>query len=182
MYHIDCFDEKTYYREDNKIIQVIFGVGWGYLFYSIADSFIEWSKTDKVWNTFFIILFCLIGILLHFVSHTEMIGDDHEDNTAKYAYKNQSSYKETVGNYYTGNSYRTENSNEKSDTSDYQSTSNSQSKSQFNPFAGCTTKEELKIRYKQLIKSFHPDLEMGDEEAAKFLNNEYERLMEEFEM
>lgn len=47
-------------------------------------------------------------------------------------------------------------------------------------FRGCNTMEELTKRYRNLTKTFHPDLEAGDEETMKLVNAEYERLKSEF--
>lgn len=47
-------------------------------------------------------------------------------------------------------------------------------------FRGCNTPEELTKRYRNLTKTFHPDLEAGDEETMKQVNEEYERLKSEF--
>jgi hypothetical protein len=53
----------------------------------------------------------------------------------------------------------------------------------FNPFAGVTTIEELKLRYKALARCYHPDVSSGTKEATtkamQFINSEYERLMAE---
>lgn len=43
-------------------------------------------------------------------------------------------------------------------------------------FRGCNTSEELKMRYNKLAQAYHPDLEVGDEETMKEINNEYEQL------
>lgn len=47
-------------------------------------------------------------------------------------------------------------------------------------FRGCDTLEALNKRYRNLAKTFHPDLEAGDEETMKLVNEEYERLKSEF--
>lgn len=47
-------------------------------------------------------------------------------------------------------------------------------------FRGCNTIDELNRRYRNLAKTFHPDLEAGDEETMKQVNEEYERLKSEF--
>lgn len=47
-------------------------------------------------------------------------------------------------------------------------------------FRGCNTINELNKRYRNLAKTFHPDLEAGDEETMKQVNEEYERLKSEF--
>lgn len=44
-------------------------------------------------------------------------------------------------------------------------------------FAGCNDKESVKLRYKQLMQSFHPDQRNGDEEMAKRIQNAYEAKM-----
>ena len=50
----------------------------------------------------------------------------------------------------------------------------------FNPFAGVSTVEELKQRYKDLAKCYHPDVSAGTTtEAMQFINSEYNRLKEE---
>lgn len=53
-------------------------------------------------------------------------------------------------------------------------------KNSFNPFAGCTDEESLKKRYRDLSKSFHPDMSSGDNESMQFINSEYERLLEKY--
>ncbi len=47
-------------------------------------------------------------------------------------------------------------------------------------FNGCDTREKLDKRYKNLAKSFHPDLEAGDNESMQLVNEEYERLKRQF--
>lgn len=46
-------------------------------------------------------------------------------------------------------------------------------------FEGCNTSEKLEKRYKALCKTYHPDLEMGDEETFKKMSKEYERKKKE---
>lgn len=44
-------------------------------------------------------------------------------------------------------------------------------------FAGVTTIEELRKRYRELLKQFHPD-NGGDEETMKAINIEYDKLFD----
>lgn len=44
-------------------------------------------------------------------------------------------------------------------------------------FAGVTTNEELRKRYRELLKQFHPD-NGGDEETMKAINIEYDKLFD----
>lgn len=44
-------------------------------------------------------------------------------------------------------------------------------------FAGVTTIEELRRRYRELLKQFHPD-NGGDEETMKAINIEYDKLFD----
>lgn len=148
------------------IIHTILGGAWGLFFYSIANGFFKWSTSDKIWNAFFIIVFCLIGISLHFASHKDMNDDQEIEFTA--------TSKRTKEDYY--EHYQQYEQQEQKEEYDH----SKKSAGEFNPFAGCSTKEQVKTRYKQLMKSFHPDLGMGDEETAKLLNNEYERLMKQY--
>ena len=43
-------------------------------------------------------------------------------------------------------------------------------------FSGCETPEDLKARYRALMKIYHPDGEHGDVEVAKRINAEYEMV------
>lgn len=51
----------------------------------------------------------------------------------------------------------------------------------FSLFAGCETPDELKKRYKELLKTYHPDVNIGDTEAMQVINDEYNRLLNEYE-
>lgn len=46
-------------------------------------------------------------------------------------------------------------------------------------FNGCLTKEDLDIRYKALVKVFHPDAKAGDEDTFKQIKEQYETLQKE---
>lgn len=46
-------------------------------------------------------------------------------------------------------------------------------------FNGCLTKEDLDIRYKALVKVFHPDAKAGDEDTFKQIKKQYEILQKE---
>ena len=43
-------------------------------------------------------------------------------------------------------------------------------------FKGCVTEEDLRSRYRALMKIYHPDGDHGDAEVAKRINAEYEIL------
>ena len=43
-------------------------------------------------------------------------------------------------------------------------------------FAGVKTVEELRKRYRELLKKYHPDNEGGSVEATQEINAEYDRL------
>lgn len=61
-----------------------------------------------------------------------------------------------------------------------QTTENKDTNSAASFFRGCDTIDELNKRYRNLAKTFHPDLEAGDEETMKQVNEEYEHLKAEF--
>ena len=48
-------------------------------------------------------------------------------------------------------------------------------------FNGCLTKEDLDIRYKALVKVFHPDAKAGDEDTFKQIKKQYETLQKEIQ-
>lgn len=47
-------------------------------------------------------------------------------------------------------------------------------------FKGCATWEQVRERYKKLMQLYHPDHDAGDEEYAKAINGQYEKLKEVF--
>lgn len=70
--------------------------------------------------------------------------------------------------YTNSNNYSQSNQNE---------SSNQDSEFQF--FAGCNTWEDVKLRYRDLMKIYHPDAG-GNEEASKKINAEYNALKAKF--
>ena len=56
-----------------------------------------------------------------------------------------------------------------------QSSYNQSRNSSFSYFTGCTTKEQLKKRHRELCKKYHPD-KGGNEEIFKRMQAEYEIL------
>lgn len=47
-------------------------------------------------------------------------------------------------------------------------------------FKGCSSCEQIKDRYRKLMQMYHPDYETGDEEYAKIINDQYEKLKEQY--
>jgi restriction system protein len=47
----------------------------------------------------------------------------------------------------------------------------------FDFFKGCNTKDDIKQRYKDLMKVYHPDKKTGDEQIAKYINDQYEKKL-----
>lgn len=47
-------------------------------------------------------------------------------------------------------------------------------------FAGCTDKESVTRRYRQLMKTFHPDNQNGDQEMTQMLQETYEKKISSF--
>lgn len=47
-------------------------------------------------------------------------------------------------------------------------------------FSGCDTKEKVKQRYRSLVKVYHPDLQNGNTETFRKVQEEYERKMSGF--
>ncbi len=43
-------------------------------------------------------------------------------------------------------------------------------------FSGCETSEDLKNRYRVLMKIYHPDMDGGDEKVARMIILEYQML------
>lgn len=51
----------------------------------------------------------------------------------------------------------------------------------FDLFAGCHDKDSIKIRYKQLVKNYHPDLLNGDKDSFQYVNEAYEKALNKVE-
>ena len=66
--------------------------------------------------------------------------------------------------------------NASSNSSDYQQNYQNE---EFVFFAGCTNWEQVKSRYRDLMKIYHPDAG-GQEEASKRINAEYNKLKKKF--
>ena len=47
-------------------------------------------------------------------------------------------------------------------------------------FRGCTTWEQVRVRYRKLMEIYHPDKEAGDERVTKEINAQYLRLKERY--
>lgn len=50
----------------------------------------------------------------------------------------------------------------------------------FNFFDGCNDAESVKKRYRDLIKTYHPDQGNGSESTLKQINNQYENLLKKY--
>lgn len=74
-------------------------------------------------------------------------------------------------------SYNTNNSDNSKSTSESKNTEHAQ----FNFFMGCANIDELNKRYKNLCKVYHPDVNAGNEEIFKMVQNEYEKLKEKMQ-
>ena len=83
-----------------------------------------------------------------------------------YQYSNQNTYSNS-NNY--SQSYQHENTNQETDKQD----------DEFQFFAGCNTWEDVKLRYRDLMKIYHPDAG-GNEDASKRINAEYNALKAKF--
>lgn len=44
-------------------------------------------------------------------------------------------------------------------------------------FKGCATTEEVKAKYRELAKKHHPDIEGGNAETMKAINDQYDKLI-----
>lgn len=58
----------------------------------------------------------------------------------------------------------------------YGATNHNNQRSETNFFAGCTTEESIKKRYKELVVIYHPDKQNGDTHMLQMINSQYEQL------
>lgn len=114
---------------------------------------------DMIWKVSFFIVFFLENIFIRCsVAYDEgFLFDGYADpKREKYYY----------------NEYRTESETESSNSFNY---NENQPKNFW--FAGINTAEELKKRYRELMKIYHPDNQAGDTNAVQQIQQEYEQLL-----
>ena len=105
-----------------------------------------------------IVLFVVRAVLTpsdsssYYTSHQQYEQYDGYSNGTDYQYSNQNS--------------RSENDSDDQDE-------------EFQFFAGCTDWEQVKTRYRELMKIYHPDAG-GHEEASKKINAEYNKLKKKY--
>lgn len=95
--------------------------------------------------------------------------------------KDYNKNKERTNSYFNNRPYdkqkKEENKQQKKTQQETPKTNHQQKTSGF--FTGCTTKEQLKKRHRELCKKYHPD-KGGDVETFKRMQAEYERLIIKF--
>lgn len=82
-------------------------------------------------------------------------------------------FEETYKNYDHSKSNNTSSSETSDDTSHAKNSSNF--------FKGVTNNEQLKKRYKDLLKIYHPDNQAGDTTISQEIQDEYEQLLKQYE-
>ena len=97
-------------------------------------------------------------------------------NTPKYT--ESSSRNTSYQQYYQDNSYSDSNNYQQNSQSNGSGNSDDQD-DEFQFFAGCNTWEDVKLRYRDLMKIYHQDAG-GNEEASKKINAEYNALKAKF--
>lgn len=93
-------------------------------------------------------------------------------------YTESSSHNTSYQQYYQDNSYSDSNNYQQNSQSNGSGNSDVQD-DEFQFFAGCTDWEQVKTRYRELMKIYHPDAG-GHEEASKKINAEYNILKKKF--
>lgn len=107
--------------------------------------------------------------------------NSNNSNTSNSSTNNTNYNRDSSNNYYNSNSSNSNSSSNNSNSNSYNSNSNnssgnnsSSSERKLNYFKGVTTQEELRTRYKGLLKMYHPDNHCGDNEITQEINAEYE--------
>ena len=107
-----------------------------------------------------VVLFIIQAVRKPSTSTTDSEYDGYQQNYQDNTYSNSTNYQ---------NNYQDNRSNRDSDDQD----------DEFHFFAGCTDWEQVKSRYRDLMKIYHPDAG-GHEEASKRINAEYNKLKKKF--
>ena len=87
-------------------------------------------------------------------------------NTSHQQYEQYDGYSNSTDYQYSNQNSRSENDSDDQDE-------------EFQFFAGCTDWEQVKTRYRELMKIYHPDAG-GHEEASKKINAEYNKLKKKY--
>lgn len=111
----------------------------------------------------------------------------NQENTSDKA-NNKNNYRKNTNTAGNGSYQKTSssNTNNKDSYEKYTNTAGNSSNTNsqanvFQPFSGCNDVDSLKRRYRQLVRTYHPDENGGDTEAFTLLQKEYERLLNLFQ-
>ena len=96
-------------------------------------------------------------------------GQNYDNQNYQHNTNNANSDNRSYHSYSNNSDYHNEGSNHDSDDPE----------SEFQFFAGCNDWEQVKTRYRDLMKIYHPDAG-GNEEASKKINAEYNALKAKF--
>jgi hypothetical protein len=111
----------------------------------------------------------LIAEVVLFVVRAVKMPSNSESGSNNTSYQQYEQY----NGYSNGTDYQHSNQNSRSD---YESDERDE---EFQFFAGCTDWEQVKKRYRELMKIYHPDAG-GHEEASKKINAEYNILKKKY--
>lgn len=171
---------------------IIFGISWFmaaiFLFVGIVALFTDgFNKTNVafifseiIFITFFVVLPYIIGFLVELL---DLIGDGmefllflppHAFVISLSDISSENCKRERVREKF--NNWK-EQKNEKTYEMPFEEKTSGASAW----FAGIQTADELKKRYRDLLKIYHPDNQAGDTGAAQQIQEEYDKLLKEFQ-
>ena len=147
-------------RKTLTTIQIVLAVI--VLAYWVLPDFILGPLDDGV-----IAALAFIAEIVLFVVRAVLTPSDSSSyNTSHQQYEQYDGYSNSTDYQYSNQNSRSENDSDDQDE-------------EFQFFAGCTDWEQVKTRYRELMKIYHPDAG-GHEEASKKINAEYNKLKKKY--
>ncbi len=106
---------------------------------------------------------------------------DYLNQMIKNAYSYQNNHKQENKSGDNGNQSKKDDRQENNQNSQHsQERSSSTNKAYFDYFKGCSNWEQVRDRYRGLMKAYHPDSGSGDIEISQDINSQYEKLKEKY--
>lgn len=166
LYELSKF--KVFYWIKTIIFSIINTLIIYYLIYSESGLY---PAQDKIWAITFFIVFLIENLYIRscfFVQHYNINYKKAEtrQNRGSAEQKNNYSYNQNEHTYHSNQSSFSQ-SVEKTESTKW--------------FSGVTNSEELKKRYHELMKIYHPDNKTGDVNVSQQIKSEYDSLFKQYE-
>ncbi len=180
------------FRAVRYILTVLFSAGFSALIWFSCSE----DNVDKGWTIFWTVLVFVVAICLHVAAWQSILDEEYQDylrEENRRWKKKQGYFDNSYSNSYNRDGYfytfhkskQKETSEQEShyeyNQADYQNNVHSDPGKDYymELFQNCDSIDDLKKRYRDLMKIFHPDNQNGSDEHSKGIQNAYEKILQE---